>query len=153
MRKLPQPAVAPIGQLSHSFRLSDLPEPGRAARRFMAGITRHWLTSDQSYAAELVTSELVTNAFRHGKSPIDLSLHVDNEERLVVSVSDAEPTSPTHRLPCENGGFGLSVVTAYADIIVTPTETGKAVSARLKSEFCGHFSTCMHLDPALNDTK
>jgi serine/threonine-protein kinase RsbW len=92
----------------------------------------HRTTSDQRHAAELIVSELVTNAVRYGRSPIDLAIYMVEGDHLLIEVSDADPTPPIARLPCESGGFGLSIVSAYADISVTSTETGKVVSAYLK---------------------
>ncbi len=59
----------------------------------------------------LVTSELVANAIRHARSPISVSL--DLEDRLVtVKVADASPGLPTVRRSSalQPGGRGLPIV-------------------------------------------
>lgn len=53
---------------------------------------------------------------------------------FVLQIETTDPTPPAPRLPCENGGFGLSIVRAHADIAIISTRTRKTVSAHLKSD-------------------
>ncbi|MET7774501.1 ATP-binding protein [Streptomyces mirabilis] len=75
--------------------------------------------------AELLTSELVTNAYRHSTGPAALRLRALGSARLRVSVWDADPHIPPpfdqgsgslHPVPVEaDGGRGLFLVCHYAD--------------------------------------
>ncbi|MFG2364255.1 ATP-binding protein [Streptomyces mirabilis] len=75
--------------------------------------------------AELLTSELVTNAYRHSIGPATLRLRALGSARLRVSVWDADPHIPPpfdqgsgslHPVPVEaDGGRGLFLVCHYAD--------------------------------------
>jgi hypothetical protein len=76
-------------------------------------------------AAELLTSELVTNSYRHSTGPATLRLRALGDTRLRVSVWDADPhipppfdkgSGPLHPVPAEaDGGRGLFLVCHYAD--------------------------------------
>jgi anti-sigma regulatory factor (Ser/Thr protein kinase) len=75
--------------------------------------------------AELLTSELVTNAYRYSVGPTTLSLRALGGTRLRVGVWDANPhipppfdrrPGPLHPIPAEaDGGRGLFLVCHYAD--------------------------------------
>jgi len=75
--------------------------------------------------AELLTSELVTNAYRHSAGPATLRLRALGGARLRLSVWDANPhipppfdkrPGPLHPVPAEaDGGRGLFLVCHYAD--------------------------------------
>jgi serine phosphatase RsbU (regulator of sigma subunit) len=70
-----------------------------------------WGLEEEVFAAELVVSELVTNAIRYGGAPITLQLiRADN---LICEVSDASSTSPHVRQARETdeGGRGLYMIT------------------------------------------
>ncbi|MCW2948000.1 MAG: hypothetical protein JWR24_4717 [Actinoallomurus sp.] len=77
----------------------------------------------QSYPAELVVSEMITNTFRYGRPPIVLTLRLDDMDRLLIEVSDGDPTPPMSRSPGEDGGFGMSVLHGYADVTVVACAT------------------------------
>jgi anti-sigma regulatory factor (Ser/Thr protein kinase) len=84
--------------------------------------------------AELIVTELVTNAILHGRAPIRLTIVVDDTIRLEVFDSDArvegvvmQPIDP-HRI----GGRGLVLVDAIADTWGTiPHNDGKTIWANL----------------------
>ncbi|MCF3961867.1 ATP-binding protein [Streptomyces fuscigenes] len=84
--------------------------------------------------ALLLTSELVTNALRHGGGVTGFSAHVVDGS-LVVTVADASTQVPTARPPRADfvaGGYGWPLVCRLAgtpDVIVTAT--GKTVRAVL----------------------
>ena len=86
----------------------------------------------------LITSELVTNAVRHGQPPIVFRLScLTNEIRL--SVSDEGPDLPREQGPCRTpggagtglpseGGLGLVILaTTSQEWGTTPLATGKEV--------------------------
>jgi serine phosphatase RsbU (regulator of sigma subunit)/PAS domain-containing protein/anti-sigma regulatory factor (Ser/Thr protein kinase) len=70
-----------------------------------------WDLSEASFTAELVTSELVTNAIRYGARPIRLRL-IHDATTLICEVSDTNHTAPHLRRAktWDEGGRGLLLV-------------------------------------------
>lgn len=65
--------------------------------------------------AVLLTSELLTNAFMHARSPAELTIHlVDGALRIEVSDTSAAPPVPRHPGPARPGGRGMLLVEAIA---------------------------------------
>ncbi|MEU6510122.1 SpoIIE family protein phosphatase [Streptomyces sp. NPDC046942] len=73
-----------------------------------------WGVEEASFAAELVLSELVTNAIRHGSGPIRVRLLRDRT--LICEVSDTSNTAPHLRRAAttDEGGRGLFLVAQLA---------------------------------------
>lgn len=69
-----------------------------------------WGLEHLAFATELIVSELITNAIRHGHDPIRLRLILDRT--LICEVSDAASTSPHIRRAAttDEGGRGLFLV-------------------------------------------
>ncbi|MFJ3624292.1 SpoIIE family protein phosphatase [Streptomyces iakyrus] len=69
-----------------------------------------WGLWEAAFVTELLVSELVTNAIRHGQSPVELRLIRDSA--LICEVSDASSTAPHLRRAREfdEGGRGLLLV-------------------------------------------
>ncbi|MEU2068007.1 ATP-binding SpoIIE family protein phosphatase [Streptomyces anulatus] len=91
----------------------DLPSDAAAvsgARRFTSDILAAWGLDALSFTTELVVSELVTNAIRYGKSPVQLRLIL--QATLTCEVSDASSTAPHMRRAriFDEGGRGLLLV-------------------------------------------
>lgn len=96
----------------------DLPPDPAAvsgARRFASDVLATWGLDDLSFTTELVVSELVTNAIRYGKSPIQLRLIL--QSTLTCEVSDASSTAPHLRRAriFDEGGRGLLLVAQCAE--------------------------------------
>ncbi|CAL9601700.1 hypothetical protein SUDANB58_05452 [Streptomyces sp. enrichment culture] len=70
-----------------------------------------WALTDASFTAELVVSELVTNAIRYGAPPIRLRL-IHDTATLICEVSDTSHTAPHLRRAktWDEGGRGLLLV-------------------------------------------
>ncbi|MEU6776048.1 SpoIIE family protein phosphatase [Streptomyces sp. NPDC046759] len=70
-----------------------------------------WRLSEAAFTAELVVSELVTNAIRYGAHPIRLRL-IHDATTLICEVSDTNPTAPHLRRAktFDEGGRGLLLV-------------------------------------------
>ncbi|MFJ7073920.1 SpoIIE family protein phosphatase [Streptomyces sp. NPDC098781] len=70
-----------------------------------------WSLSEASFTAELVVSELVTNAIRYGSQPIRLRL-IHDTATLICEVSDTSHTAPHLRRAkiFDEGGRGLLLV-------------------------------------------
>jgi anti-sigma regulatory factor (Ser/Thr protein kinase) len=83
--------------------------------------------------AQLLVSELVTNAVRYGEAPLTLSVDCD-QAGITVAVADAGPRLPKVRRTNRRmeGGRGLLLVARLAsDWGVRPTAVGKQVWFRL----------------------
>ncbi|WP_318212019.1 SpoIIE family protein phosphatase [Streptomyces sp. SJL17-1] len=96
----------------------DLPPDPAAvsgARRFASDVLTAWGVEELSFTTELVVSELVTNAIRYGKSPIQLRLIL--QSTLTCEVSDASSTAPHLRRAriYDEGGRGLLLVAQCAE--------------------------------------
>ncbi|MCX5388668.1 ATP-binding protein [Streptomyces sp. NBC_00094] len=79
----------------------------------------------------LVTSELVTNAHRHGGGVTGFGLKVGHD-RVTVSVSDASRNLPLHELRKElrPGGFGWPIVLRLCrEVTVDTHPDGKTIHA------------------------
>ncbi|WP_244217297.1 SpoIIE family protein phosphatase [Streptomyces carpinensis] len=111
-----------------SWDLASDPAVVSEARTLAARQLESWDMNDAAFTTELVVSELVTNAIRHGKPPVTLRLvrgHV-----LTCEVSDGSSTSPRlrHARNTDEGGRGLLLVARCSDRWGTRyTQDGKIV--------------------------
>ncbi|MFB6817773.1 SpoIIE family protein phosphatase [Streptomyces sp. NPDC056347] len=112
-----------------SWRLAPDPREVARARRLVRGRLREWGLRDAVEAAELMVSELVTNAVRHTRGrPVELRLV--RTDALLCEVRDDEPAPATllDAAPDDESGRGLRVVGALARAWGTSsTERGKTV--------------------------
>ncbi|MGW7574827.1 SpoIIE family protein phosphatase [Streptomyces sp. NPDC054765] len=102
------------------------------ARRTATGQLREWGLEGLGFSAELIVSELVTNAIRHASGPIGLRMIRARE--LICEVSDASSTSPhlRHARTTDEGGRGLFLIARYAQRWGTRyTAQGKIIWAEL----------------------
>lgn len=112
------------------------PQSAGAARQFVARTLEGWGWPELVETACLLTSELVTNAFVHGKGPITLSVEVDDHRNLRVEVHDDDATRAALRLagPAEANGRGLAIVASLSDAWGVRAEpVGKSVWFALSS--------------------
>jgi len=127
-RRLPAP-----GQYEHS--LPDSPSASSVARRAVADACHAWQLPGLVEDAELVVTELVSNAVRHAPGDIHL-LIVLRERFLHLSVRDCNPDPPRRRLPdvdSGEGGRGLLLLDAVAAGWGSiPAHGGKRVWATLR---------------------
>ncbi|MBV2357199.1 SpoIIE family protein phosphatase [Streptomyces sp. J2-1] len=92
----------------------DVPaDPARVAnvRKQVVERLEEWSLEEMTFTAELVVSELVTNAIRYGARPIRLRL-IQDADTLIVEVSDTSHTAPHLRRAktFDEGGRGLLLV-------------------------------------------
>ena len=121
------PALAPSALAIE--RQADL-DPVPASVGLARSLVRDSLADfdgDARDVALLLTSELVTNAILHARTPVQLGVLVDGD-RALVCVADRLPESPalsprahSHDRP---GGRGLALVEDLADTWGTTTYTG-----------------------------
>jgi serine/threonine-protein kinase RsbW len=64
--------------------------------------------------AEIIVTELVANALRHGRAPITLTVELRGD-RCRIAVQDRGDGLPAFRPPGETGGWGMHVVERLAD--------------------------------------
>ncbi|MFI9613067.1 ATP-binding protein [Streptomyces sp. NPDC052023] len=92
---------------------------GRARRLFREQAASWALPPDLTDTAELVLSELMTNAYRHAKVPAGREIRARcllTADRLRITVTDADRTLPTvaEASPEDESGRGLALVTVLA---------------------------------------
>ncbi|MBT2451388.1 SpoIIE family protein phosphatase [Streptomyces sp. ISL-43] len=111
----------------------DLPADPSRVSDIRAAATRqlaHWGLEEHAFAAELLLSELVTNAIRYGTEPIQVRLVHDRT--LICEVSDGSSTAPHMRRATntDEGGRGLFLVAQLAQSWGTRyTPRGKVIWA------------------------
>jgi anti-sigma regulatory factor (Ser/Thr protein kinase) len=125
--------------LASCLELGPLPSAVPCARLYTKVILQEWDLASVTDEAELIVSELATNALQASLSltetqPIVLHL-LANDERLIIQVWDALPTSPApwpHALDAE-AGRGLEIVSLLSDRwgFYRPRGGGKIVWAAL----------------------
>ncbi|MFF4169452.1 ATP-binding protein [Streptomyces sp. NPDC001744] len=89
------------------------------------------LPPDQVEDLLLVTSELVTNAHRHGGGITGFGIAV-GDDRVTVSVADSSRRAPRYELHEElrTGGFGWPIVLRLCrEVTVDPRPDGKVIHA------------------------
>ncbi|MFQ6146733.1 ATP-binding protein [Streptomyces seoulensis] len=95
---------------------SDARWPGRM-RRIVRASLNYWRQGDLADTAELLTSELVTNALCHGAGQ-DVGMRLSlTQHSLLIEVRDGSPQRPVLRdaQPDDENGRGLALVDALAD--------------------------------------
>ncbi|MET9319833.1 SpoIIE family protein phosphatase [Streptomyces sp. NPDC003038] len=110
------------------------PDPAAVSRVRGAGSAQlaAWGLENVAFTAELILSELITNAIRYGTPPIRVRLLRDRS--LICEVSDGSSTSPHLRYAAttDEGGRGLFLVAQFAERWGTRyTERGKVIWAEL----------------------
>ncbi|EPJ36832.1 hypothetical protein STAFG_6091 [Streptomyces afghaniensis 772] len=93
-----------------TWAVPDDPSAVAQTRKDVVAQLERWGLSDAVFVTELVVSELVTNAIRHARPPIQLRLIHDNT--LICEVSDGGNTAPHLRRArtYDEGGRGLLLV-------------------------------------------
>ncbi|MET8112665.1 ATP-binding protein [Streptomyces prasinus] len=118
--------VAPPHPWAYVLRLPHDPRAVRVARMTVRAVLGGHGKQDVVEAVELLTSELVTNAYRHTTGPASLRLTCLSDGRLRVGVWDSHPYVPAPfdgspgdqaalAPPDAESGRGLRIVREYAD--------------------------------------
>lgn len=107
------------------------PEPASvsAARRFVCAVVAAWGYPDLAERTKVPVSELMTNAVRHARRPVDLRVHRTRRE-VIVEISDDDPHAPQPRMadPEDENGRGLMLVDSMTDAWGTRlTGSGKTI--------------------------
>lgn len=129
------PDVLPPGDAvvtSHHLHLDPLPRLVTDARRFVLEHAPD-LPDETRDALVLLTSELVTNAVLHARTPLELGVTVADDS-VVVTVHDLDLALPEQApYSGREGGWGLGLVQALAEAAeISPhPEGGKTAWFRL----------------------
>lgn len=111
------------------------PTAAKSARDFLATMCCGRHEAGVLDEAQLLVSELVGNAVRHGAPPIEVEVRCAGAETLQIRVRDAADGEPAQRDagPDDEGGRGLALVDLLSEAWgIEPTEPGKAVWFRLR---------------------
>lgn len=101
----------------------------RQARRLVTTQLSDWNQTETADTAELLVSELVTNALRHTRGPLRLNLQI-RSDRLRCEVEDTNSAGPIRRTVDADAedGRGMELLDMLADAWGgTRTATGKTV--------------------------
>jgi anti-sigma regulatory factor (Ser/Thr protein kinase) len=127
--------VASVGTAPAHDELARLPIADgdtaiAAAREFAARTVRGWQVGESNlFDVQLLVSELVTNARRHGAPPAELRLR-RVEQGILIEVHDSSSVLPKARDagPAEDTGRGLRLVAGLSERWGTrPDVDGKSV--------------------------
>ncbi len=129
------PDVLPAGdrvQSTHHLHLDPVPHLVAEARRF---VREHVpaLDDDVEQSLLLLTSELVTNAVLHARTPLELGITVA-QDSIVVTVHDQDLVRPDQQpYASREGGWGLGLVRSLAEdsAITADPDGGKTAWFRL----------------------
>jgi anti-sigma regulatory factor (Ser/Thr protein kinase) len=100
------------------------------ARRSVGDLLERWSLGHERQALELVTSELFTNAIRHGRGAVTVRSECD-DDILRLEVSDQGGGRPTLQ-PVDSsgsviGGWGLHLVDQLAEAWGSEVRDGRTV--------------------------
>ncbi|MFJ3714318.1 ATP-binding protein [Streptomyces sp. NPDC090057] len=112
-----------------SWPLKQEPLSVPQARRLVSAQLADWAVPGLGDTAELLVSEVVTNALRHTRGPLRLNLRLC-ESRLLCEVEDTESAGPVRNIagPDAEGGRGTELLDLLADAWGSArTATGKSV--------------------------
>ncbi|MEV6702652.1 ATP-binding protein [Streptomyces sp. NPDC051453] len=101
----------------------------RRARRLVTGQLGEWAVEDAADTAELLVSEVVTNALRYTRGPLRLNLQV-RDFRLRCEVEDTEADGPVRHVVDTDaeGGRGTELLDVLAEAWGNlPTAIGKTI--------------------------
>ncbi|MGV9654149.1 ATP-binding protein [Streptomyces sp. NPDC003554] len=127
-----RPLGAPRGRASAwdaSWPLQQEPLSVRQARQLVCAQLADWALPELGDTAELLVSEVVTNALRHTRGPLRLNLRLCGS-RLLCEVEDTESAGPVRNTagPDAEGGRGTKLLDLLADAWGSArTTTGKTV--------------------------
>jgi anti-sigma regulatory factor (Ser/Thr protein kinase) len=107
-----------ISEVSVTFRLRRHPSEISRARELARKALTDWGLADHTDLAELIVSELATNALRHGAGPITVHLFYTSDGDLWLEVHDHGRAQPIvqEATADDEQGRGLSLLDALMDL-------------------------------------
>ena len=127
-------ALRPGSRIEGVFHVHLDPAP-RLVGRARSFVSEHAppLPADTREAMLLLTSELVTNAVLHARTPLEVGMTIA-DDAILVTVHDLDLTRPEQRpYEAREGGWGLGLVAALAEesAVEPHAEGGKTAWFRL----------------------
>jgi anti-sigma regulatory factor (Ser/Thr protein kinase) len=125
-------AAEPVPQRVQQ-RLEPTVHAPRAARELVADACADWGLPESAVAAEVIASELVTNAVRHAGTGIELRVTL-RDDQLRVSVRDGAVGLARRQSPAESDSYGRGLLVVEAIAAAwgnVPLTDGKVVWAML----------------------
>jgi anti-sigma regulatory factor (Ser/Thr protein kinase) len=113
------------GQVERSRSFDARPGSVRAARRFVVSVVRE--TEVDADVAELLTSELATNAVVHAGSAFEVRVRTADSTVRVEIVNDEPELLASLREPDERGGRGLAIIESLAARWGTESDRGHKI--------------------------
>ena len=127
-------------ELSVTYRLRRHPSEISRAREQARKALTDWGLADHTDLAELIVSELTTNALRHGAGPITVRLSYTQEGDLWLEVHDHGRGRPVLQKTTadDEQGRGLALLDALMDLhggirgmVDDPSNPGKSIYVAL----------------------
>ncbi|WP_435228316.1 ATP-binding protein [Streptomyces sp. Tue6028] len=134
LRPLDAPRACPTAW-DASWPLQRDPTSVRRARKLVLAQLEAWSLTEPADTAELLVSEVVTNALCHTRGPLRLNLQVRGS-RLRCEVEDTDPAGPVRRFVDvdDEGGRGIELLDLLTDAWGTSdTATGKTMWFELRT--------------------
>lgn len=105
-------------ELSVTYRLRRHPSEISRARELVRKALTDWGLADHTDLAELIVSELATNALRHGAGPITVHLSYTSDSDLWTEVHDDGPGRPALKQTTadDEQGRGPALLDALIDL-------------------------------------
>lgn len=131
-----------ISELSVTYRLHCYPSEISRARELARKVLTDWGLATHTDLAELIVSELATNALRHGVGPITVRLSYTSDSDLWLEVHDNGRGRPVLQKTTadDEQGRGLALVDALIDLhsgirgmAVDASNSGKSIYVALSS--------------------
>jgi anti-sigma regulatory factor (Ser/Thr protein kinase) len=124
------PISAQTERESQHIHLTPVPTAAREARSFVRS-TADVLEDDRLDDLLVLTSEVVTNAVLHARTPVELGITV-TDDAVLVCVADGADGTPRHQDQSDGreSGRGIMLVRELADewgVLPHDTKQGKAV--------------------------
>ena len=123
---------------AHRCIVAFAPKPDRVrhTRRMVTTMLRHWQLEHLRDNAELVASELVTNAIQHARDQYPITVTLEHDEQwLSIAVKDRSAGLPrtAQVFPWHENGRGLLLVEYFANswLCESHSDGTKTVSCRL----------------------
>jgi anti-sigma regulatory factor (Ser/Thr protein kinase) len=127
------PIPVQAGRESQHIHLTPVPTAAGEARRFVRS-TASVLDDERLDDVLVLTSELVTNAVLHARTPLEVGVSI-TDDVVLICVGDgcqATPVHPSGQTPSDGSenGRGIMLIRALADdwgVLPAETRQGKAV--------------------------